>query len=205
MEQTQDYVTNTYEQSVPMWNEEANEQVINKLVHEIKTQAKVPKLGVMLVGLGGNNGSTFTAGILANKKGQTWETKQGIQHPNFHGSFTQSATAHVGYKMDPSTNKLEDVYKPIKDLMPMVNPCDFEISGWDINSADLFTACKRSHVLEPDLVNALKDDLEKIKPLPSILNPEFIAANQSDRVDNIFQGTNRECIDKIRQDIQDMK
>ena len=107
--------------------------------------------------------------------------------------------------MDPSTNKLEDVYKPIKDLMPMVNPCDFEISGWDINSADLFTACKRSHVLEPDLVNALKDDLEKIKPLSSILNPEFIAANQSDRVDNIFQGTNRECIDKIRQDIQDMK
>ena len=61
-----------------MWNEEMNEQVVNKLVHEIKTQAKVPKLGVMLVGLGGNNGSTFTAGVLANKKGQTWETKEGI-------------------------------------------------------------------------------------------------------------------------------
>jgi myo-inositol-1-phosphate synthase len=32
----------------------------------------------MLVGLGGNNGSTFTAGILANKKQQSWETKAGI-------------------------------------------------------------------------------------------------------------------------------
>lgn len=72
-----EYITNTYEQSVPMWNEE-NKQVINKLVHEIKTKSAVPKIGVMLVGLGGNNGSTFTAGILANKKNQTWETKQGI-------------------------------------------------------------------------------------------------------------------------------
>lgn len=34
----------------------------------IITSKKVPKLGVMLVGLGGNNGSTFTAGILANRK-----------------------------------------------------------------------------------------------------------------------------------------
>ena len=35
--------------------------------HTIVTERKVPKLGVMLVGLGGNNGSTFVAGILANK------------------------------------------------------------------------------------------------------------------------------------------
>jgi len=87
----------------------------------------------------------------------------------------------------------------------MVNPVDFEISGWDINSADIYTACKRSHVLEPTLLNALKEDLEKVKPLPAILNPDFIAANQSDRVDNIFNGTNAECIAKIRKDIQDMK
>lgn len=52
----------------------------------------------------------------------------------------------------------------------MVNPVDFEISGWDINSANLFDACKRSHVLEPSLVDALKGDLENIVPLPSILN-----------------------------------
>ena len=45
--------------------------------HVIETQRHVPKLGVMLVGLGGNNGSTFVAGILANKKKLMWETKQG--------------------------------------------------------------------------------------------------------------------------------
>jgi myo-inositol-1-phosphate synthase len=42
----------------------------------------------MLVGLGGNNGSTFTAGILANRKHMQWETKQGTVSANFYGSFT---------------------------------------------------------------------------------------------------------------------
>jgi myo-inositol-1-phosphate synthase len=36
--------------------------------HTITTERNIPRLGVMLVGLGGNNGSTFVAGILANKK-----------------------------------------------------------------------------------------------------------------------------------------
>jgi len=71
----------------------------------------------------------------------------------------------------------------------MVNPCDFEISGWDISSANLFDACKRSHVLEPTLINAMKEDLEQIVPLPSVVNQDFIAANQADRIDNVFQGT----------------
>ncbi len=43
--------------------------------HTITTATKVPKLGLMLVGLGGNNGSTLVAGLLANKKKLTYETK----------------------------------------------------------------------------------------------------------------------------------
>jgi myo-inositol-1-phosphate synthase len=74
--------------------------------------------------------------------------------------------------------------------MPMVNPVDFEISGWDINGANLFEACKRAKVLEPSLVNALREDLEAIKPLPAVLNQDFIASNQSDRVNNVFIGSN---------------
>ena len=198
-------ITNMYEQSVPIWDEAEKTQTLKKVSTMIETIAKVPKIGVMLVGLGGNNGSTFVAGILANKKKTSWETKNGIQHPNFHGSFTQSATAHVGFKYDEESKKLADVYKPITEIMPMANPCDFEISGWDINNANLFDACKRSHVLEPMLVNQLKPDLEKIVPLTSILNQDYIAANQAERVNNVFNGTNQECIDKIRKDIQDMK
>ena len=52
----------------------------------------------MLVGLGGNNVSTFVAGILANKKQTNWEKKRGTEHPNFQTSFTQCATAHASFQ-----------------------------------------------------------------------------------------------------------
>lgn len=49
----------------------------------IRTQLKVPKLGVMLIGWGGNNGTTITAALLANKHKLTWETKDGVQKANW--------------------------------------------------------------------------------------------------------------------------
>lgn len=44
-----------------------------------RTERRVPRLGVMLVGWGGNNGTTVTAAVLANKLGLTWRTKTGVQ------------------------------------------------------------------------------------------------------------------------------
>lgn len=44
-----------------------------------RTERKVPRLGVMLVGWGGNNGTTVTAAVLANKLGLTWRTKTGLK------------------------------------------------------------------------------------------------------------------------------
>lgn len=131
----------------------------------------------MLVGLGGNNGSTFTAGVLANKKKLSWATKSGESSANFFGSFTQSATTHVGFKFDEKNGTLSDVYKPIKEIVPMASPIDFDICGWDISAANLYEAAYRSHVLEPTLIEQLKGDLEIIKPMKAILNPDFIASN----------------------------
>mmetsp|Transcript_19121 Transcript_19121/g.18252 ORF Transcript_19121/g.18252 Transcript_19121/m.18252 type:complete len:247 (+) Transcript_19121:247-987(+) len=159
----------------------------------------------MLVGLGGNNGSTFVAGILANKRNIEFETKQGTQKSNFYGSFTQSATTHIGFKYNEEEGDLQDVFKPINELLPMAHPCDFEVSGWDISNKNLYEACKRARVLEPDLIKKLKSDLEQIKPLPAALNGDFIAANQSDRADNCFTGTNKEIVEKLRGDIREMK
>lgn len=44
-----------------------------------RTERRVPRLGVMLVGWGGNNGTTVTAAVLANSLGLTWRTKTGLQ------------------------------------------------------------------------------------------------------------------------------
>lgn len=72
----------------------------------------------------------------------------------------------------------------------MVAPIDFDVSGWDISGDNLHAAAQRSKVLEPTLLEQLKDELSQIKPLPAVLNPDFIAANQADRCDNVRLGTN---------------
>ena len=68
-----------------------------------------------MVGLGGNNGTTLTAGILANQKKLTWKNKQGEQRANFFGSLTQSVVTKIGVQIDEQ-NKLKDVFKVIKDM-----------------------------------------------------------------------------------------
>lgn len=59
-----------------------------------RTERHVPRLGVMLVGWGGNNGTTVTAAVLANKLGLTWMTKTGLK---VSGMMTpcRSNTMHV--------------------------------------------------------------------------------------------------------------
>src|SRR5690242_9132668 len=55
--------------------------------YQFRTQIKVPKVGLLLVGLGGNNGTTVLGGIIANKLNLSWNTKNGENKPNFYGSI----------------------------------------------------------------------------------------------------------------------
>ena len=47
--------------------------------YTFRTERRVPKVGCMLVGWGGNNGCTITAAVLANKLGLSWDTKHGVK------------------------------------------------------------------------------------------------------------------------------
>ncbi|XP_072393904.1 uncharacterized protein Inos [Diabrotica undecimpunctata] len=161
----------------------------------LKTSKKVPKLGVMLVGWGGNNGSTFTAAVIANKLGLTWPTKRGIQQANWYGSLTQAATVALG----------NDVFVPFSKLLPMVDPDDIVIGGWDISSANLAESMERAQVLEPMLQQQLKPHMQTLKPKPSVYIPEFIAANQKSRADHVIKGTRQEQLEHICQDIAEFK
>jgi len=167
----------------------------------LKTSLTVPRLGVMLVGLGGNNGSTVVAGAIANREGITWRTKSGEQKPNYFGSITQASTVSLG--MNPETG--EEIYVPLKDMLPMVSPNDIVWGGWDINGANLAQAMERAQVLDYDLQRQLIPYMKQMKPLPSIYIPDFIAANQKDRADNVLSGSKQQLVDKIRQDIREFK
>lgn len=66
--------------------------------------------------------------------------------------------------------------------------------GWDISSLNLGQAMERAEVLDWALQEQLRPHMDQLKPRPSIYIPEFIAANQSLRADNLIQGTKAEQV-----------
>jgi myo-inositol-1-phosphate synthase len=178
---------------------EAVVKPVNK-TYTFRTQRNVGRVGTMIVGLGGNNGTTVMAGIIANREGITWRTNKGVQTPNYWGSVTQASTLRLG-----SDASGDDVFIPFKSILPMVDPNELVVGGWDISSLNMAEAMERAQVLPYDLQRQLVPYLKDIKPLPSIYEPDFIAANQADRADNLIEGNKAEQVAKLRQDIREFK
>ncbi|KAI3406964.1 INO1 [Candida oxycetoniae] len=177
--------------------------------YEFKLDLTVPKVGLLLVGIGGNNGTTLVGSILANKNQISFENKEGVVKPNYYGSVTQSSTIKLGINKEGN-----DVYAPFNSIVPMVNPNDLIVDGWDISGLTLDKAMKRAKVLDVTLQKQLYPYLTDKKPMESIYYPDFIAANQGERADNVFNKTSGgeintqdkwKDVEKIRKDIQDFK
>jgi len=169
-------------------------------LYNFKTDRNVGKVGMMLVGWGGNNGTTVTAGIIANRRGLVWDTREGPRAANYYGSVIMASTIKLG--TDAKTGA--EVNIPFHDLLPMVHPNDLAIGGWDISGMNLSDAMDRAAVLEPTLKSMIKKEMANMKPLPSIYYPDFIAANQEERADNVLSGT-KACmahVEQIRKDIR---
>lgn len=144
--------------------------------------------------------STCVAGAIANKLKLTWNTKEGTQTANFLGSVVMASTARLG--TDPYGNA---VYTPLSNLLPLVHPTEIVWGGWDISSMNLGDAMRRAQVLDYDLQEKLYPHLTEFKPLKSMYFPDFIAANQSSRADNVLSGTKHEQMETIRRDIREFK
>lgn len=72
--------------------------------------------------------------------GITWMTKEGVRKPNYWGSLTQASTCRVG------NFKGEEVYVAFNKLLPMVNPNDIVLGGWDISNLNLADSMERAQV-----------------------------------------------------------
>ena len=153
-------VTYTPEEIVSTYNYETTSVSIDETTGRIRcvptsetlkfvTDRHVPRTGVMFVGWGGNNGTTVTGGILANRHGLTWRTKTGVRKADYVGSLTQSSTVRLGSCAG------KDVYVPFNSMLPMVSPNDLVITGWDISSLNLGDAMERAAVMDVDLQNKL--------------------------------------------------
>ncbi|KAL8705908.1 MAG: hypothetical protein Q9201_001006 [Fulgogasparrea decipioides] len=172
-------------------------------VYNFKVDRKVGKVGMMLVGWGGNNGTTVTAGIIANRRGLVWETREGPRVANYYGSVLMASTMKLG--TEAKTGK--EINIPFHNVLPMVHPNDLVIGGWDISGMNLASAMDRAAVLEPTLKGLVKKEMAEMKPLASIYYPDFIAANQEARADNILEGSKASMahVEQIRKDIRDFR
>ena len=97
------------------------------------------------------------------------------------------------------------VYTPMNNMLPMVHPNNIVWGGWDINKMNLGDCMKRSKVLEYDLQQQLYPHLKDIVPLPSVYFPDFIAANQGSRADNVLTGSKQDQMEHLRNDIREFK
>ncbi|PBK90232.1 Myo-inositol-1-phosphate synthase [Armillaria gallica] len=178
--------------------------IVNPTVEsfEFQTKRQVSKTGLMMIGMGGNNGTTLCATILANRHHVTWHTKSGPQQPNYIGSLLRASTVRIG--TETATGK--DIHVPVSDVLPMVHPNDLVLGGWDISGLSLDKAMERARVLDYDLQRQVAPHLAQIKPLPSIYYPDFIAANQEARADNLIPSSDKQAhLEHIRADIRKFK
>lgn len=176
--------------------------VVRPTSHSIqfKTQRSPSRTGVMLIGWGGNNGSTLTASILANKHSISWMTKEGEVHSNYLGSICKSMTARIG-----TDAQNQPVHVPINQLIPMLDPNTIEITGWDISNMNLGDAMRRSKVLDYALQEQLYSTLKELVPMPSIFSPDWISSSQKERANNVLTGSKAELVNTIRGNIRDFK
>jgi myo-inositol-1-phosphate synthase len=200
---TDNEINTKYTYRTTLVNETADgkyEAIPKETVYDFKVDRKVPKTGMMLVGWGGNNGTTVTAGIIANKRGLSWDTREGPRAANYYGSVVMGSTMKLG----TNAKTAKDVNIPFRNVLPMVHPNDLAIGGWDISGLNLSAAMDRAAVLEPTLKAQVKKEMTEMVPLPSIYYPDFIAANQEDRADNLIPGSKASLahVEQIRKDIR---
>ncbi|TGO47808.1 hypothetical protein BOTNAR_0505g00020 [Botryotinia narcissicola] len=203
---TDDEIRSKYNYRTTAVTQSANGNFVatpKETVYDFKVERKIPKTGMMLVGWGGNNGTTVTAGIIANRRGLSWATREGTREHNYYGSVVMGSTMKLGTNAKTG----DDVNIPFHKALPMVHPNDLVIGGWDISGFNLSDAMDRAGVLEPTLKQQIKKEMTDLVPLPGLYYPDFIAANQEDRADNLIPGSKacNEHVEKIRQDIRDFK
>ena len=139
----------------------------------------------MLVGLGAVSTTTI-AGVMA--------IRRGLAKPI--GSLTQMGTIRLGKRTDAKSPQ-------IKDFVPLASLNDIVFGGWDIFDENCYDAAKTAGVLERDLLDEIRPELEAIRPWPAVFDRKYVK-----RLDgpNVKKGTSKKDLaEQVRADIQKFK
>jgi myo-inositol-1-phosphate synthase len=114
------------------------------------------KLGILIPGLGAV-ATTLIAGVESVKKG--------LSQPV--GSLTQMGNIRLG-------KRTENRYPKIKDFVPLAGLEDIVFGGWDIYEDNVYESAANARVLEPHHLLPIRAELEALKPMKAVFDPEFV-------------------------------
>lgn len=140
------------------------------------------KLGVLLPGLGAVS-TTFVAGCHL--------TTKGIKKPI--GSLTQLGTIRLGKRTDGRSPK-------INDFIPLAKLSELEFGAWDIFPDNAYEAAAHAQVLEKEDLNAVKAELEGLKPMPAAFYPNYVKRLEGSHIKPTKNKA--ETVEALRDDIK---
>tara|TARA_R110002050_G_scaffold106504_1_gene216429 strand:- start:5328 stop:6644 length:1317 start_codon:yes stop_codon:yes gene_type:complete len=140
------------------------------------------KLLVLTPGMGAV-GTTFIAGVIS--------ARNNLSKP--FGSLTQMQAIRLGARSE-NRNPL------IKDFLKLPNLDDIVFAGWDVVGDNAYEAAKRADVLKPQHLEPLKEELEKIIPMPAAFDQRFVKLLSGTNVKNI--DNKMELANALREDIR---
>ncbi|MGH7812936.1 MAG: inositol-3-phosphate synthase [Candidatus Binataceae bacterium] len=101
--------------------------------------------------------TTFIAGVEA--------IRRGLGEPI--GSLTQLATVRLG-------KRTEGRSPLIKEFVPLANLNDLEFGGWDIFEDNAYEAARKAAVLDPALLEKVREPLERIHPMEAVFDQDYV-------------------------------
>ena len=158
-----------------------------------ETTTHIPKkIGILVVGLGGNNGVTMLAGFLANNQGLEWETAASgrVSAPNWNGCVTQLEPRGGGVGF--------------KGRYALADATTAAVGGWDIRPKPLGDALYECRVLDYDLVRQVRDDMNNMEILKGVYDASFLGESQHGTATHIVTSATTffDKVEHLRKDIR---
>ena len=130
--------------------------------------------------------TTTIAGVFA--------IRRGLAKPI--GSLTQMGAIRLG-------KRTEGRSPLIKDFVPLASLDDVVFGGWDIFEDNAFDAAKTAGVLDKDLLEQIRPELQAVKPMPAVFDRRYVK-----RLDgpNVKKGKNKKDLaDQLIDDLRRFK
>src|SRR5437870_2930226 len=160
-------------------------QEVDVVQKGVKIESPSGKLGVLIPGLGAVS-TTFIAGVEAIKKK--------IAQPV--GSLTQLGTIRLGKRTERRIPKIQD-FVPLASLDSLV------FGGWDIYEDNCYESAVKAGVLDKALLDAVRPEIEKIKPWRAVFSQDYVKRLQGP---NVKSGKSKmELAEQVMEDIEQFR